>query len=50
MILKMLSKDLKKIGINKLLTICTTFESFEKIKIILNKDPILFMVLWYTSS
>jgi len=32
----------KKIGIKKLLTICTTFDSFEKIKKIVNKDPIIF--------
>ena len=32
----------KKIGITKLLTICTTFESFEKIINILKIDPIIF--------
>ncbi|MDA7770601.1 TatD family hydrolase [Candidatus Pelagibacter sp.] len=32
----------KEIGITKLLTICTTFESFEKIKIIINKDKIIY--------
>ena len=32
----------KASGIKKLLTICTTFESFEKIKKIVKKDPIIF--------
>ena len=32
----------KNIGIEKLLTICTTFESFEKIKEIVKKDEIIF--------
>ena len=32
----------KKIGITKLLTICTTIESFEKIKIIINKDKMIY--------
>ena len=32
----------KEIGIEKLLTICTTLESFEKIKNIVNKDEIIF--------
>ena len=32
----------KNIGINKLLTICTTFESFEIIKFLVKKDPIIF--------
>jgi TatD DNase family protein len=32
----------KDIGINKLLTICTTLDSFEKIKIIVNKNEIIF--------
>jgi len=32
----------KKIGITKLLTICTTLESFEKIKIIINKDKMIY--------
>ena len=32
----------KNIGISKLLTICTTFDSFERIKILLKKDPIIF--------
>ena len=32
----------KAIGIKKLLTICTTLESFKKIKILLDKDPMIF--------
>ena len=32
----------KKVGINKLLTICTTLKSFEKIKSLIKKDPIIF--------
>ena len=32
----------KASGIKKLLTICTTFESFEKIKKIVKKDSIIF--------
>ena len=32
----------KKIGITKLLTICTTIESFEKIKIIIEKDKMIY--------
>ena len=32
----------KEIGINKLLTICTTLDSFEKIKIIVNKNQMIF--------
>ena len=32
----------KNIGISKLLTICTTFDSFERIKTLLKKDPIIF--------
>ena len=32
----------KKIGITKLLTICTTLESFEKIKIIIEKDKMIY--------
>ena len=32
----------KDIGINKLLTICTTLDSFEKIKIIVNKNEMIF--------
>ena len=35
-------KRSKDIGIKKLLTISTTFESFEKIKILVNKDPMIF--------
>ena len=35
-------KRSKDIGIEKLLTICTTFESFEKIKKIVDKDKIIF--------
>ena len=32
----------KNVGINKLLTICTTFESFEKIKDLVKKDQIVY--------
>ena len=32
----------KEVGIEKLLTICTTLESFEKIKILVNKDEMIF--------
>ena len=32
----------KKVGINKLLTICTTIESFERIKNLIEIDPIIF--------
>jgi TatD DNase family protein len=32
----------KAIGIKKLLTICTTLESFKKIKVLLDKDPMIF--------
>jgi TatD DNase family protein len=32
----------KEIGITKLLTICTTLESFEKIKEIIKKDPMIY--------
>ena len=32
----------KSTGIKKLLTICTTLESFKKIKVLLNKDPMIF--------
>ena len=32
----------KSIGIKKLLTICTTLESFKKIKVLLDKDPMIF--------
>ena len=32
----------KKIGITKLLTICTTLDSFEKIKTIVEKDKIIY--------
>jgi len=35
-------KRSKDVGINKLLTICTTFDSFEKIKDLIKKDPIIF--------
>jgi TatD DNase family protein len=35
-------KRAKDVGINKLLTICTTYESFEKIKILVEKDLIIF--------
>mgnify|MGYP006084043027 CR=1 FL=1 len=32
----------KAVGIKKLLTICTTLESFDKIKLLLDKDPMIF--------
>ena len=32
----------KEVGITKLLTICTTFESFLKIKEIVNKDKLIY--------
>ena len=32
----------KKVGITKLLTICTTFDSFEKIKYLVEKDNIIY--------
>jgi TatD DNase family protein len=32
----------KAIGIKKLLTICTTLDSFKKIKVLLDKDPMIF--------
>ena len=35
-------KRSKKIGITKLLTICTTLDSFEKIKIIIEKDKMIY--------
>ncbi len=35
-------KRSKEIGIEKLLTICTTLESFKKIKILVNKDEIIY--------
>ena len=35
-------KRSKDVGIEKLLTICTTFESFEKIKLLVNKDKIIY--------
>ena len=35
-------KRSKEVGINKLLTICTTLESFEKIKKLVKKDKIIF--------
>ena len=35
-------KRSKNIGLKKILTISTTFESFEKIKILVNKDDIIF--------
>ena len=35
-------KRSKNIGVKKLLTICTTIESFETIKMIINKDNIIF--------
>ena len=33
-------KRSKDVGIEKLLTICTTFDSFEKIKLLVSKDDI----------
>ena len=41
-ILKMLLIDQKKIGIEKILSICTTIESFKKIIEIVNFDPIIY--------
>jgi len=35
-------KRAKNVSINKLLTICTTIDSFERIKKLLEKDPIIF--------
>ena len=35
-------KRSKEVGIEKLLTICTTLESFNKIKILINKDKIIY--------
>ena len=35
-------KRSKEVGINKILTICTTFESYTKIKEIVKKDQIIF--------
>ena len=35
-------KRSKDVGIEKLLTICTTFESFEKIKLSVKKDDIIY--------
>ena len=35
-------KRSKDVGIEKLLTICTTFESFEKIKLLVKKDDIIY--------
>ena len=35
-------KRSKEVGIEKLLTICTTLESFEKIKQLVKKDDIIF--------
>ena len=35
-------KRSKDVGINKLLTICTTLDSFDKIKLLIKKDPIIF--------
>ena len=35
-------KRSKDIGIEKLLTICTTFESFEKIKLLIKKDMMIY--------
>ena len=35
-------KRAKQVGIEKLLTICTTLKSFERIKILVNKDEIIF--------
>ena len=35
-------KRSKKVGIEKLLTICTTLESFKRIKILVKKDKIIY--------
>ena len=35
-------KRSKDVGIEKLLTICTTLESFNKIKILVNKDKMIY--------
>ena len=35
-------KRSKDVGIEKLLTICTTFESFEKIKLLVKRDDIIY--------
>jgi TatD DNase family protein len=35
-------KRSKDVGISKILTICTTIDSFDKIKSIINKDPMIF--------
>ena len=35
-------KRSKDVGITKLLTICTTLDSFSKIKTIIKKDPIIY--------
>ena len=35
-------KRSKEVGIEKLLTICTTLESFKKIKLLINKDKMIF--------
>ena len=43
-------KRSKDVGIEKLLTICTTFESFSKIKELVKKDEIIYGTYWYSSS
>ena len=40
--IKDIVKRSKEVGISKLLTICTTFSSFEKIKSIIKEDEIIF--------
>ena len=35
-------KRSKEVGIQKLLTICTTFESFNRIKLLVKKDKIIY--------
>ena len=40
--IKDIIKRSKEVGISKLLTICTTFSSFEKIKSIIKQDEIIF--------
>ena len=43
-------KRSKDVGIEKLLTICTTFKSFKKIKQLVKKDEMILWYLWYSSS
>ena len=42
-------KRSKEVGIEKLLTICTTIKSFEKIKILVKHDDIIWNI-WNPSS